>query len=136
MIGTFTVMDVDCGVANPVMTQIELSRSIEAYFAFAEIEPNDRGRHFSITFTYLDAGRIDRLQWWWHVNKGQERGGETMLASLKQEAMQRFTQHIDRWLTNSGRRLTGGEPFPVLEARAVEQAAAAPVPATSFAQAG
>jgi hypothetical protein len=129
-------MDVDCGVANPVMTQIELSRSIEAYFAFAEIEPNDRGRHFSITFTYLDAGRIDRLQWWWHVNKGQERGGETVLANLKQEAMQRFTQHIERWLTNSGRRLTGGEPFPILEARAVEQPAAAPAPATSFAQAG
>jgi hypothetical protein len=118
------------------MTQIELSRSIEAYFAFAEIEPNDRGRHFSITFTYLDAGRIDRLQWWWHVNKGQERGGETVMAGLKQEAMQRFTQHIDRWLSNSGRRLTGGEPFPILEARALEQPAATPAPATPLAQVG
>jgi hypothetical protein len=97
------------------MTNIELPRALEAYFAFAELPANERGRHFTINFTYLDGGRVDRLQWWWHVSKAQERAGEEMMQSLRTEAVLRFRQHLERWLVNSGRRLTGGEPFPQLE---------------------
>jgi hypothetical protein len=97
------------------MTNIELPRSLEAYFAFAELPANERGRHFAITFTYMEAGRADRLQWWWHVSASQQRGGDAVLASLREEAIRRFRQHIERWLVNSSRRLTGGTPFPLLE---------------------
>ena len=98
------------------MTHIELPRALEAYFAFAELPATGRGRHFTITFTYVQDGRLDRLQWWWQVNRSQERAGEPMLQGLRQEAIQRFRQHIERWLVNSNRRLSGGEPFPELEA--------------------
>jgi hypothetical protein len=77
---------------------------------------NERGRHFTITFTYMESGRLDRLQWWWHVSQAQERAGEALVSGLRQEAVHRFRQHIERWLVNSGRRLTGGDPFPHLEA--------------------
>lgn len=97
------------------MTNIELPRSLEAYFAFAELPANDRGRHFVITFTYMQAGRADRLQWWWQASPAQQRGGEPVLKSLREEATHRFRQHIERWLVNSSRRLTGGDPFPLLD---------------------
>ncbi len=97
------------------MTLIELPRAVEAYFAFAELPATERGRHFTITFTYMENGRLDRLQWWWQVSKAQERAGESMVQSLRQQAVQRFRQHVETWLFNSNRRLTGGDPFPQLE---------------------
>jgi hypothetical protein len=97
------------------MTLIELPRAVEAYFAFAELPATERGRHFTITFTYMENGRLDRLQWWWQVSKAQERAGESMVQGLRQQAVQRFRQHVETWLVNSNRRLTGGDPFPQLE---------------------
>jgi|SRR6185369_767241 len=108
-------------VAILVMTLIELPRAVEAYFAFAELPATGRGRHFTITFTYMENGRLDRLQWWWQVSKAEERAGEPMVQNLRQQAIQRFRQHVERWLMNSNRRLTGGDPFPHLETRAVTQ---------------
>jgi len=108
------------------MTLIELPRAVEAYFAFAELPATDRGRHFTITFTYLDGARIDRLQWWWQVNKGQEKS-EALVSGLRNEAIARFRQHIERWLTNSGRCLRGGEPFPLLQQLPSEAASPADV---------
>lgn len=96
------------------MTYIELPRAVEAYFAFAELPATERGRHFTITFTYMEGGRLDRLQWWWQVSKAEERAGEAMVQSLRQAAIQRFRLHIEQWLLNSSRRLTGGDPFPQL----------------------
>lgn len=107
------------------MTLIELPRAVEAYFAFAELPATDRGRHFTITFTYLDGNRVDRLQWWWQVNKGQEKS-EALVSGLRSDAIARFRQHIERWLTNSGRCLRGGDPFPLLQPAPVE-APVAPV---------
>lgn len=104
------------------MTHIELPRAVEAYFAFAELPASERGRHFTITFTYFESGRLDRLQWWWQVSKAQERAGEAMVQGLRQEAILRFRQHIERWLVNSRRCLKGGDPFPQLEALPEEAA--------------
>jgi hypothetical protein len=106
-------------VAILVMTLIDLPRPVEAYFAFAELPATERGRHFTITFTYMEGGRLDRLQWWWQVSKAQERAGEAMVRGLRLQAVQRFRQHVETWLINSNRRLTGGDPFPQLEAVAV-----------------
>jgi hypothetical protein len=105
------------------MTHIELPRVIDDYFAFAELPATERGRHFTITFMYMDAGKLDRLQWWWQTSKQQERSGEAQVC--RDAAINRFKQHIERWLFNSQRRLTGGTPFPMLEpcAAALEPAA-------------
>jgi hypothetical protein len=97
------------------MTHIELPRAVEAYFAFAELPATGRGKQFTINFTYMVGGRLDRLQWWWQVSKAQERAGDALVQRLRQEAIQRFRQHIERWLANSGRCLKGGDPFPLLE---------------------
>jgi hypothetical protein len=99
------------------MTHIKLPRAVEAYFAFAELPATGRGRQFTITFTYMEGGRLDRLQWWWQVSKAQERAGDALVQSLRHEAILRFRQHIERWLSNSSRCLTGGDPFPHLETR-------------------
>jgi len=116
------------------MTHIELPRAVEAYFAFAELPATERGRHFTITFTYMEKGRLDRLQWWWQVSKAQERAGDAMVQSLRQEAIRRFSQHVERWLVNSNHRLTGGDPFPQLEAFAAPAVAgSAPQAATAVA---
>jgi hypothetical protein len=105
------------------MTIIELPRPIEAYFAYAELSPTERGRHFTITFTYMEGGRLDRLQWWWQVSKAQGRvGAESAFDAAREEAIVRFSQHIERWLRNSQRRLTGGEPFPQLETQSAHEA--------------
>ena len=110
------------------MTLIELPRAVEAYFAFAELPPTDRGRHFTITFTYMDGTRLDRLQWWWQLNKGQEKS-EALVSGLRADAIARFKQHIERWLTNSGRCLRGGDPFPQLQALPVQVAVPVEAPA-------
>jgi hypothetical protein len=111
------------------MTHIELPRAVEVYFAFAELPATGRGRQFTITFTYMEGGRLDRLQWWWQVSKAQERAGDAMVQSLRQEAIQRFRQHIERWLSNSGRCLKGGDPFPRLESLAAPAQASEPAAA-------
>ena len=120
------------------MTYIELPRAVEAYFAFAELPATERGRHFTITFTYFEAERLDRLQWWWQVSKAQERAGDAMVQGLRQEAILRFKQHIERWLVNSRRCLRGGEPFPQLESLAGVEApaTAAPLPAETSKESG
>lgn len=105
------------------MTYIELPRAVEAYFAFAELPATERGRQFTITFTYFEGTRLDRLQWWWQVSRAQERAGDALVQGLRQEAILRFKQHIERWLVNSRRCLKGGEPFPLLETLAAEQPA-------------
>jgi hypothetical protein len=97
------------------MTYIDLPRAVEAYFSFAELPATGRGRNFTINFTYFEGERLDRLQWWWQVSKAQERAGEGLLPAARQQAIQRFKQHIERWLSNSRRCLKGGEPFPRLE---------------------
>jgi hypothetical protein len=113
------------------MTYIELPRAVEAYFAFAELSATERGRQFTITFTYFEGTRLDRLQWWWQVSRAQERAGDALVQGLRQEAIQRFKQHIERWLVNSRRCLRGGEPFPLLETLASEEpAGTAEAPAT------
>jgi hypothetical protein len=112
------------------MTLIELPRAVEAYFAFTELPATDRGRHFTITFIYLDGARVDRLQWWWQVNRGQEKS-EALVSGLRSDAIARFRQHIERWLTNSGRCLRGGDPFPLLQALPVEAPATDPNSAPS-----
>jgi hypothetical protein len=102
-------------VAIQGMPSIKLPRAVEDYFAFAELAESGPGRRFTITFSYLEGARIDRLQWWWQVSPGMERGGESAVATQRKIAIERFHQHIERWLINSGRRITGGDPFPVLE---------------------
>jgi len=97
------------------MPHIQLPRALEAYFSFAELPATHEGRRFTITFTYMEAGRLDRLQWWWQLSPGQERGEGMGIDAQRQEAIDRFRTHIERWLANSRRRLTGGEPFPQLE---------------------
>jgi hypothetical protein len=115
------------------MTLVELPRAVEAYFAFAELPATERGRNFTITFTYLDGQKVDRLQWWWQVHRGQERaGGEAIMSQLRLEAIARFRQHIERWLFNSQRCLRGGEPFPLLMPLSQDQ----PAPISEPAEAG
>lgn len=107
------------------MAQIDLPRPLDSYFAFAELTANRQGRRFTITFPYFEGERLDRLQWWWQVSAAQERiGGEAGLATLRQDAADRFRQHIERWLDASRKRLFDGAPFPRL---AVAQEAPAPL---------
>jgi hypothetical protein len=95
------------------MEAIDLPHPLESYFAFAELTANRQGRRFTITFPYFDGERLDRLQWWWQVSAGQERvDGEQGLVLRRQEAAERFRQHIERWLASTGKRLCGGDPFP------------------------
>lgn len=112
------------------MKRIELPRPIGDYFAFAELPPGDGGRRFTITFPYFEDGRLDRLQWWWQFSAAQERhGGDAALVRARQEAAGRFGAHIETWLANGNRCLSGGDPFPILQ-----KSLAAPVPNTSAAE--
>lgn len=118
------------------MRRIELPRPVEDYFAFAELAPASRGRRFTITFTYFEGERLDRLQWWWHLNAAQERnGGELALQQARREAIERFRAHIETWLINSDRRLVGGEPFPFVEKTPASAAPEAPAIAADAAPA-
>jgi hypothetical protein len=95
------------------MTYIELPRALEDYFAYAEIDPTRNGRRFSISLPYFDGDRLDRLQWWYHLNRDQEeRLGDSGLATLRAQATERFHRHIERWLQNTGQRLYGADPIP------------------------
>jgi hypothetical protein len=97
------------------MAQIALPRPLQDYFAFAELPADAEGRRFTLSFPYFEGQRLDRLQWWWQVSSVQERiGGQEAVARLRQEAMDRFRVHIERWLVTSQRRLFDGDPFPRL----------------------
>ncbi len=96
------------------MTYIELPRALEDYFAFAEIDPTRNGRRFTISLPYFDGQRLDRLRWWYHLSREQEeRLGDTLIATLRAQAIQRFRKHIERWLQNTGQRLYAEEHEPI-----------------------
>lgn len=120
------------------MTHIELPRPLVDYFAFAELERGDDGRRFSITLSYLDGDRLDRINWWWRVNTAQEKLiGEAGIAKLRAEATERFQRHVERWLENTGQQLAGSGPFPRLAqhpAAALAASAAAAAVAAEAAQ--
>jgi hypothetical protein len=101
------------------MSYIDLPHAVEAYFAFAElpaIREERPDRRFTITFTYFEGERLDRLQWWYQVSLAQIRsGGDDVLTAARREAVDRFRAHIETWLINSRRCLRGGEPFPFVE---------------------
>ncbi|MET0534566.1 MAG: hypothetical protein ABW171_10105 [Steroidobacter sp.] len=114
------------------MPLIELPRALEDYFAFAETEPTRNGRRFSITLPYLDGDRLDRLQWWYHVSPAQEQmyeGGG--LAFFRTRAIERFRNHIERWLEITAQRFSGHEPIPRLGSQHLDAPSATIAPAST-----
>lgn len=110
------------------MTHIELPRALEAYFAHAEIDPTRTGRRFTITLPYFEGNRLDRLQWWYHLRRDQEqRYGDAAIETLRAEAIERFSKHIERWLQNNGKRLHGTEPIPRIDAVVAAEPVGTPV---------
>jgi hypothetical protein len=108
------------------MTHIELPRALEAYFAYAETDSTRNGRRFTISLPYFDGSRLDRLQWWYHLTREQEqRMGETIVETLREQATERFRKHIERWLQNTGQRIYGDEPIPQIGPLPVSVAAPA-----------
>lgn len=97
------------------MSHVELPRPLEAYFAHAELDGTADLRRFTITLPYFDGAKLDRLQWWWSVSHAQQRmAGPDGLEPWRREAVHRFRQHIEHWLSNNRLRLTGEEPIPTL----------------------
>ncbi|MEP7311401.1 MAG: hypothetical protein ABI859_02355 [Pseudomonadota bacterium] len=97
------------------MSQIDLPRPIEDYFAYAELAPGRSGRRFTITCPYVVAGKLDRLQWWWGLGAVRERLlGDAGIAAMRSQETERFHLHIERWLVNNRKRLCGDEPIPQL----------------------
>jgi hypothetical protein len=102
------------------MSLIELPRALEDYFACAEIDPTRRGRRFSITLTFYNGDRLDRLQWWYHVSPEQEQMYDgNGLVVFRERAIERFRKHIERWLANTNQYLYGTEPIPHIGKRTV-----------------
>ncbi len=104
------------------MAHIQLPRALEDYFAFAETNPTRNGRRFVLSLPYFSGasadgrGKLDRLQWWFHLNPVQERQlGEAAVATLRAQATERFRRHIERWLQNTRQRLHGDEPIPRID---------------------
>ena len=100
------------------MASIDLPRPLHDYFAFAETTPTRNGRRFSITLSYVRAdGQLDRLQWWYHVTPAKEMAlGEEALNALRIEAVERFSTHIERWLSNTRQDLFGDGAIPYVAA--------------------
>ena len=95
------------------MPLIELPRALEEYFAYAETEPTRKGRRFSITLPFYFGGRLDRMQWWYHVSPAEELMFEGEgVAVFRARATERFRRHIERWLANTQRRLHGDDAIP------------------------
>jgi hypothetical protein len=95
------------------MSQIDLPRAVEEYFAFAELEPRRDSRRFAITMPYFDGTRLSRFEWWWQINTVKEKIiGAAGVVELRREATARFRHHIERWLANNERRLFGDGPIP------------------------
>jgi hypothetical protein len=124
------------------MASIDLPRALQDYFAFAETTPTRNGRRFSITFPYVKPdGRLDRLQWWYHLSSAKELAlGDGALERLRGEAIERFHVHIERWLHNTAQVLYGEGAIPQLgiagEPRVTCPAATAPVTAATPTDAG
>lgn len=100
------------------MASIDLPRALQAYFAFAETAPTRNGRRFCITLPYIRPdGRLDRLQWWYHLSAAKEMAlGESAPDSLRAEAVERFSVHIERWLQNTRQDLYGEGSIPHVSA--------------------
>jgi hypothetical protein len=116
------------------MASIDLPRALQDYFAFAETTPTRNGRRFSITLPYVRSdGRLDRLQWWYHLSAAKEMAlGDNAADSLRTEAIERFTVHIERWLHNTRQDLYGDGSIPYVSAEGNRVVAAYQVdPATS-----
>ena len=116
------------------MASIDLPRALQDYFAFAETTPTRNGRRFSITLPYVRPdGRLDRLQWWYHLSAAKEMAlGDSAPDTLRSEAIERFTVHIERWLQNTRQDLYGGGSIPYVSAEGNRVVAAYPVdPAAS-----
>jgi hypothetical protein len=96
------------------MASIDLPRALQDYFAFAETSSTRNGRRFSITLPYLRAdGRLDRLQWWYHLSAAKEMAlGDDAAELLRTEAVERFITHIERWLHNTRQDLYGDGSIP------------------------
>jgi len=96
------------------MASVDLPRALQDYFAFAETNPTRNGRRFSITLPYRKAdGRLDRLQWWYHLSAAKEMAlGEQAVEVLRAEAVERFVTHIERWLHNTRQDLYGNGSIP------------------------
>ena len=96
------------------MASIDLPRALHDYFAFAETTPTRNGRRFSITLPYVRPdGRLDRLQWWYHLSPAKEKAlGDSAPDTLRAEAVVRFTVHIERWLQNTRQDLFGDGAIP------------------------
>jgi hypothetical protein len=100
------------------MASIDLPRPLQDYFAFAETTPTRNGRRFSITLPYIRPdGRLDRLQWWYHLSAAKEMAlGEGAADALRAEAIDRFGVHIERWLHNTRQDLYGNAAIPYVSA--------------------
>ena len=100
------------------MASIDLPRALQDYFAFAETTPTRNGRRFSITLPYCRSdGRLDRLQWWYHLSAAKEMAlGDSASETLRIEAIERFTTHIERWLINTRQDLYGNGSIPYVSA--------------------
>ena len=100
------------------MASIDLPRALQDYFAFAETTPTRNGRRFSITLPYRKPdGGLDRLQWWYHLSAAKEMAlGDSAPETMRAEAIERFTTHIERWLQNTRQDLYGNEAIPYVTA--------------------
>jgi hypothetical protein len=100
------------------MASIDLPRALQDYFAFAETTPTRSGRRFSITLPYIRPdGRLDRLQWWYHLSPAKEMAlGDGVADTLRTEAIERFGIHIERWLHNTRQDLFGDGAIPYVAA--------------------
>ncbi len=96
------------------MASVDLPRALQDYFAFAETTPTRNGRRFSITLPYRRPdGRLDRLQWWYHLSAAKEMAlGDQAAVILRAEAIERFVTHIERWLHNTRQDLYGAGSIP------------------------
>jgi hypothetical protein len=116
------------------MASIDLPRPLQDYFAFAETTPTRHGRRFSITLPYLRPdGRLDRLQWWYHLSPAKEKAlGDQAPDRLRAEAIERFKNHIARWLQNTRQDMFGDGTIPNVTAEGNQILAAFPMdPAAS-----
>ncbi|MBS0416796.1 MAG: hypothetical protein JSR66_03720 [Proteobacteria bacterium] len=100
------------------MASIDLPRALQDYFAFAETTPTRNGRRFSITLPYCRPdGRLDRLQWWYHLSAAKEMAlGDSASETMRTEAIERFITHIERWLLNTRQDLYGNGSIPYVSA--------------------
>jgi hypothetical protein len=99
---------------------VELLRPLEDYFAFTELERHGSARRFTITLPYLSDQQLGRLQWWWRMSDSEAALlGDAGMAARRTREIERFCRHIKSWLTNTGQRLHGEGPIPVLDTTAI-----------------